>query len=65
MLKDVVDLWKETFREIGGLKGMGLLFVVMFVFVQVVDYAISRRHVRRAAGRLNAERLRKANKKVL
>ena len=59
MLFDVVEVWFETLEELGGWRGLGVLFVVMFVFIKVTEYMISRRHVRRAAARLNRERQRK------
>jgi len=47
-------------EEIGGWRGIAVLLIGMFVFVHVVEWTVSRRHARKAARRLNAERQRKS-----
>lgn len=60
MFYDLVDIWNETIAELGGLKGLAVLSGCMFVFVQVVHWAVGRRRVRKTIERMNRERHRKA-----
>lgn len=63
MLRDLIDVWHETVEELGGIKGFCILMVGMMIFTQVVNWFVSRRHVRKNFQRMNAERLRKAKGK--
>jgi len=59
VLYDLVDIWRETVDELGGLKGFGVIFGMMFVFTLVVQYTVSKAGARRDFKRMNTDRQRK------
>ena len=62
VLYDLVDIWRETVDELGGLKGFGVIFGVMMLFTLVVQYTVSNASARRAFKKMNRDRQRKVTK---
>ena len=59
VLYDLVDIWRETVDELGGLKGFACIFGIMMVFTLVVQYTVSKASNKRAFNRMNRDRNRK------
>jgi len=38
----MVDIWRETVEELGGLRGFFYIFLVMVVFTLIVQWAVGR-----------------------
>ena len=55
----MVDIWRETVEELGGLRGFFYIFIVMVVFTLIVQWAVGRASATRAAKRMNRQRMRK------
>lgn len=55
----MVDIWRETVEELGGLRGFFYIFLVMVVFTLIVQWAVGRASATRAAKRMNRQRMRK------
>ena len=55
----MVDIWRETVEELGGLRGFFYIFLVMVVFTLIVQWAVGRASTQRAAKRMNRQRMRK------
>jgi len=62
VLYDLVDIWRETVDELGGLKGFAVIFGIMMLFTLVVQYTVSNASARRAFKKMNRDRLRKVTK---
>lgn len=56
----LIDIWRETVDELGGLRGFAILFCCMLIFTLIVQYTVSRASAKRAFKRMNRERARKA-----
>ena len=59
VLLTMVDIWRETVEELGGLRGFFYIFIVMVVFTLIVQWAVGRTSATRAAKRMNRQRMRK------
>ena len=59
VLYDLVDIWRETVDELGGLKGFAGIFCIMLLFTLVVQYTVSSASARRAFKKMNRDRQRK------
>ena len=55
----MVDIWRETVEELGGLRGFFYIFIAMVVFTLSVQWAVGRASATRAAKRMNRQRMRK------
>ena len=55
----MVDIWRETVEELGGLRGFFYIFIVMVIFTLIVQWAVGRASATRAAKRMNRQRMRK------
>ena len=55
----MIDIWRETVDELGGLKGFACIFAGMFVFTLVVHWTVAQAGNRRAFKRMNLGRARK------
>ena len=60
VLYDLVDIWRETVDELGGLRGFAFIFSLMMGFTLVVQCAIGRSAAKRSARRMNAQRVAKS-----
>jgi hypothetical protein len=56
---DLVDIWRETVEELGGLRGFLFIFLAMVVFTLITQWAVARASTQRAAKRMNRQRMRK------
>ena len=55
----MVDIWRETVEELGGLRGFFYIFLVMVVFTLIVQWAVGRASGDAVAKRMNRQRMRK------